>query len=356
MESSVRLKYGTGKFPGTRGAVIADIKEHVPAKEITALYKCGEGKDWYVTFTSPDVASGISDQTFTNSSGTTVKIESLDRRRVRFRVHWFPFHMKGELVEDYMELYGDNVDLSYDTQTYDGIQIKTGTMTGSMTCTEKQYNSLPYRANINGRVVLITVMGRQTVCLRCGEIGHQRATCPSRQTRKSYAAATRGAEQEDEDNWTQVGSRNVRQSTANQAVQPACPKPVPKEPEETHVPLSTESEVGEKEQHMPLSSESEVGEEKQHLPLSTESEVGGDMGLPQDRRGRGQDDEEEMETKQTTSRKRKKDTNETVVKKVKDDNDLDLTGDTKPILSMGLVPPSNEVIEIEINNVNVNGL
>lgn len=100
-----------------------------------------EGKDLYVAFPSPDVASGISDQTFTNSSGTTVKVESLDRKRVRFRIHWFPFHTKGELVEDYMDLYGENVEISYDTQTYDAITVKIGTMTGSMTCTEKQYKS-----------------------------------------------------------------------------------------------------------------------------------------------------------------------------------------------------------------------
>ena len=48
MESSVRLKYGVGKVPETRGAVITDAKDHLPVKEITALYKCGEGKDWYI--------------------------------------------------------------------------------------------------------------------------------------------------------------------------------------------------------------------------------------------------------------------------------------------------------------------
>ena len=50
-------------------------------------------------------------------------------------------------------------------------------------------------------------------------------------------------------------------------------------------------------------------------------------------------------------------TNETTVKKIKDNNDLndlDLTDDARPILSIGLVPPSDEVIEID--NDNVNGL
>ena len=74
--------------------------------------KCGEGRDWYITFTKVETANRPSDETF---SGTTVKIESLDRRRVRFRVHWFPFHMKGELVEEYMEEYGSQINMIVST-------------------------------------------------------------------------------------------------------------------------------------------------------------------------------------------------------------------------------------------------
>ena len=82
------------------------------------------------------------------------------------------------------------------------------------------------------------------------------------------------------------------------------------------------------------------------------------MGPPQDKRGRGQDkevdDNDDMEISHPVEEKRKRQRNtektETVTKKIKDnndDNDLDLTSDTKPILSIGLVPPSDEVIEIE---------
>lgn len=178
-----------------------------------ALYKCGEEKDWYLTFINPERASSISDQSFTSSSGTTVKVESLEKRRVRFRVHWFPFHMKGELVEDYMEQYGSNIELTYETQNFDGIHLKTGTMTGNMSCTERQYSSLPYRGNIKGRVILNTVMGRQIVCLRCGNLAHQRATSPVMHTRRTHAAATRGEQEGDE--LTRVGSSNSQLSAAN---------------------------------------------------------------------------------------------------------------------------------------------
>ena len=135
----------------------------LPLAEVEAAYKCEEGRDWYITFTKAETTNQLSDETFTSTSGTTVKIESLDRRRVRFRVHWFPFHMKGELVEEYMEDYGSQIHLDYETQNHDGINMKTGAIAGTMVCSESQYESIPYRRHIHGRLVVITVMDRQTV-------------------------------------------------------------------------------------------------------------------------------------------------------------------------------------------------
>ena len=196
LRSSVRLKFGEGKYPESRAAVLQEVKGKLPLDELVAVYKCGDGRDWYMTFTRVETAIRLSDETFRSNSGVTVKIESLDRRRVRFRVHWFPFHMKGELVEEYMEDYGSQVKIEYETQSHDGVSMKTGTISGTMVCSESQFQSIPYRGHIHGRLVLITVMGRQTVCLRCGEKGHQRSTCPLKTTQKSYAAAARG-EQDD---------------------------------------------------------------------------------------------------------------------------------------------------------------
>jgi hypothetical protein len=353
LRSSVRLKFGDGKYPGTRAAVLQEVKGKLPLDELVAVYKCGEGRDWYMTFTRVKTALRLSDETFRSNSGVTVKIESLDWRRVRFRVHWFPFHMKGELVEEYMEDYGSQVKIEYETQNHDGVSMKTGTISGTMVCSESQFQSIPYRRHIHDRLVLITVMGRQTVCLRCGEKGHQRSTCPLKTTQKSYAAAARG---ETQDDW-QTAGRNRKS------------KPV--------------EEIAEEMEHVPLSPESEVGATREHVPLSPESEVGEKMGPPQDRRGRGQeqeeettlgplqdkrrsgngsDDEEDEEAMDTSkpekTRKRKKATDETVKKKVKDNlnvndkDNLDLTSDVKPILSIGLTPPSNEIISIEIDNDN----
>ena len=156
-----------------------------------------------------------------------------------------------------MEEYGSQINLEYETQNHDGVNMKTGIISGTMVCSESQYQSIPYRGHIHGRLVLITVMGRQRVCLRCGDMGHQRSTCPLKPAKKSYAAATRGDTQGE---WQTVGSSRLTPTTTNQV--------------ETEEPVS------------------EVPEETQHVPLSPESEVGVKMGPPQDRRGRGQDEEQ----------------------------------------------------------------
>ena len=239
LQSSVRLKFGTGKYPGMRTAVLQEVKDSLPLAEVEDVYKCGEGRDWYFTFTSARTANRLSDETFLSTSGTPVKIESLDRRRIRFRIHWFPFHMKGDLVEEFMEEYGSQVQIEYELQNVDGISMKTGTIAETMICSESQYQSLPYNGNIHGRVVLMTVMGRQTVCLRCGDIGHQRSTCPHKPPpTKSYAAAARG------DEWTTVGISRQMPTIATQA-EAEIVQPVEEVAEGTeHVPLSPESEVG----------------------------------------------------------------------------------------------------------------
>ena len=50
--------------------------------EVEDVYKCWEGRDWYITFTKADTVSRLSDETFLSTSGTSVGVESLDRRRV----------------------------------------------------------------------------------------------------------------------------------------------------------------------------------------------------------------------------------------------------------------------------------
>ena len=134
--------------------------------------------------------------------------------------------------------------------------MKTGTISGTMVCSESQYQSIPYRGHIHGS---ITVMGRQTVCLRCGDMGHQRSTCPHKPA-KSYAAATRGDNQEE---WQTVGSSRHTPSTTNQV-----------ESGQPEVPVRTE----EKMSPPPPKTSAEGGREKRKwAPRKTSAEGAGEI-------------------------------------------------------------------------------
>ena len=76
LRSSVRLKFGAGKYPGTRAAVLQEVKEKLPLDEVEAVYKCGEGRNWNITFTKVETAIRLSDETFTSNSGTSQARES----------------------------------------------------------------------------------------------------------------------------------------------------------------------------------------------------------------------------------------------------------------------------------------
>lgn len=103
--------------------------------------------------------------------------DRIDKRQVRFRVHWFLHHMKTTLVSEWLRNYGTDIHL-VETTEYEGISLKTGTLSGTMKCTETQFLSIPYRGRVYNREVLITVQGRQSLFLRCNKYGHHRATCP----------------------------------------------------------------------------------------------------------------------------------------------------------------------------------
>jgi hypothetical protein len=90
----------------TSAAVLEEVKDHLPVSNIQALYRCGEAKDWYFTFDSPSIVDEVGDTHFIGKSGAEVEVERIDKRRVRFRVHWYPFFMDIGSIEQHLYRFG----------------------------------------------------------------------------------------------------------------------------------------------------------------------------------------------------------------------------------------------------------
>lgn len=82
----------------------------------------------------------------------------------------------------------------HETMTYGKVKIKTGAISGTVIGNDRDKAMIPDTTTIAGKV-LITVVGRPALCLKCNEVGHMRATCPrnNRDTdsRRSYADVAR---------------------------------------------------------------------------------------------------------------------------------------------------------------------
>ena len=102
MAATVKVKIKTERPLMTIGAVLEEVKDHLPVSNIQALYRCGEARDWYPTFDSPSIVDEVGDTHFIGKSGAQVEVERIDKRRVRFRVQRYPFFMDIGRIEQHM--------------------------------------------------------------------------------------------------------------------------------------------------------------------------------------------------------------------------------------------------------------
>ena len=192
---------------------MAELKELVNLESVEAIYKCGDCPDWYVCFDSPEIVDRLGDRgKVDGKEDVCINIERIDRFPIKFRIHWYPYHMNIEEVKAFMSRFGKKVSIYHETMKYGEIEIKTGAITGSLIGNERDKMMIPDTAFIAGKKVLLTVLGRQSLCLRCNQYGHRRGTCPEKSNgdtrgRKSYAEAARSLD---------VASQQVVQETATE--------------------------------------------------------------------------------------------------------------------------------------------
>ncbi|CAG2245035.1 unnamed protein product [Mytilus edulis] len=123
--------------------------------------------------------------------------------------------MKTALVVEWLTNFGTDIHLFEETTDYEVISLKMGTLSGTMKCTETQFLSIPYRGRVFNREVLITVQGRQSLCLRCNIT---RAMCPeTEEKRRTYAQMARLEPNETEVRPQYLQRRKVWKSYADSA-------------------------------------------------------------------------------------------------------------------------------------------
>lgn len=65
--------------------------------------------------------------------------------------------MKKKLVREWLICYGSIIILEEDYLVYDQLKLKIGSLSETMRSKEAQFNSIPYKAMVNNRPILVTV-------------------------------------------------------------------------------------------------------------------------------------------------------------------------------------------------------
>lgn len=199
MQRTLRVQFGGSVFNVNKMEDVVELfSPLVNPAEYEAVYKCGEGKEWYIQFRSEDPVLRLGDSgTLSLQDGVNVTITRIDRRKIDFRIHWYPLFMNTAVLFQFMNSIGRQCRMDRMTKNVKGVEIQSGVLQGSMIVSEKEYSRIPYRQVIHGREVLITINGRQPKCLKCGEYGHNRSKCTKRgqgnrnSDKQSYAGAVR---------------------------------------------------------------------------------------------------------------------------------------------------------------------
>lgn len=91
--------------------------------QLGAIYKTGEGVEWYISVKTEKEADtlGTGNRLDVGEEGGSMVLDRIDSRIIRLRVHWFPHHMRKALVFEWLQTFGQNVRIEEGSTLYEGI-------------------------------------------------------------------------------------------------------------------------------------------------------------------------------------------------------------------------------------------
>ena len=157
-------------------------KSGVEAEEIKGLYKVGAvDKSWSVLLSTEQTVARLKELQKVRSGRTNFFVTSMAEQVVSLQVHWLPLYYEDRILKAMLCLYGEVVDIKNMTSTYGNITAMNGTREVLLKTDEIRKQQIPHLVNImSGQSVLITMLGRPPLCLKCKVVGHTRRECEVR--------------------------------------------------------------------------------------------------------------------------------------------------------------------------------
>ena len=114
------------------------------------------------------------------SQGATFSVMGMSEQIVSIRIHWLPIYYMDAIIERILAPYGEILGIKGMKTSHARLSALNGTREVLLRTDEIHKQRIPHLIKFNsGQSVLITMAGRQPLCLKCHEVGHVRRDCPT---------------------------------------------------------------------------------------------------------------------------------------------------------------------------------
>lgn len=188
----------TGRLFSHDGLVIPEVlqllREHgVLSDEVAGIYRGQPGDSGvYVEFKSQKGLETIKDSDLLYVGNKNIEFKHLGRQNISVRLHWLPLFVDDSLIRRILCEFGTIKRVDREYKDENKVKILTGIRRIDMEVTEEGKMAIPHIVIFpDGSRALLTIPGRQPLCLRCNNIGHVRRDCKNElPARRTYAQIT----------------------------------------------------------------------------------------------------------------------------------------------------------------------
>ena len=176
--------------PSSYGDVL-NILDHEGVKpdELLGLYKVSQSDISYSVFLSNEaVLNRLVKRGVIGHNKLKFNVVSMCEQIVTLRVHWLPLFYDNRLLKAIFCDYGEVLGVRMCKSSHAQVVALNGLREVTLKTDEVLKQKIPHLVKFNsGQSILVTMMGRPPLCLKCHEVGHVRRDCGNQ---RSFAQAT----------------------------------------------------------------------------------------------------------------------------------------------------------------------